>query len=138
MTTFEIERWGIVPGPESERPPESSLGQFELTDYPPEAVAAATLAIPGAVLVHGNDPDWWSWRARCPTGQTYVELAMTLLGGSPDDPWGGFRLSGTGSPADLLAVYTPLHAALPGAWLHNLDCEFHDADSFAEVFDLGD
>jgi hypothetical protein len=44
--------------------------------------------------------------------------------------WGGFTLAGRASPQLLLELYTHLHLALPGAWLHDADCELHTAESF--------
>jgi hypothetical protein len=29
----------------------------------------------------------------------------------------------------MLSLYTALHHVLPGAWLHNAECELHTAES---------
>jgi hypothetical protein len=53
---FKIEQWSIAPGPESIRPPFDSLDLDEVAEYAPEAVAAVVLGLPGAELVHANEP----------------------------------------------------------------------------------
>jgi len=132
---FSVDWWSIVPGAESVRPPLNSLSQDEVARYSPTVVANEVLALRSVKLVTPNEPDWWSWRARWLSEARFIDLSMTLFEPETGEhPWGGFGLSGTGTPGDLVALYTGLHAALPRAWLHNGDCEFHDAESFLHLY----
>lgn len=126
---FSLRSWSIVPGPTSIRPPFESTELAAIEQYPPEAVAAAILGIRATELVHREDPNWWSWTARWSSGASHIDLAMTLFDTEPL-AWGGFNLSGSATPVDLLNLYGAVHAALPASWLHNSDCLLHTAESF--------
>lgn len=89
------------------------------------------LAVPGSELVHPAEPDWWSWVARWASNEEHIDLAMTLFDTAPRS-WGGFTLGGRASAQALLTLYSHIHAALPGGWLHNAECELHTAESFGE------
>jgi hypothetical protein len=135
---FRLDKWGIVPGPPSIRPPFHSTELDDAADYSVEEVAAALLRIPGVRLIHDRQPDWLQWRARCDFGSSFIDVEMTTWDASDGQKgWGGSPVSGSGGPEDLALLYARLHEVLPCAWLHNDDCELHTASSFSASLRTG-
>jgi hypothetical protein len=128
--TFDLKRWSIVPGPTTIRPPFLSIELDVIEQHAADVVANVVLGLSGAQLLHPATPDWWSWVARWPSDQGYVDLAMTLFEWQ-SPVWGGFRLTGTATPPALLDLYCQIHDALPATWLHDDTSTLHSAESFA-------
>lgn len=135
--SFELKKWSIVPGPDAIRPPYLSVALDSIAQYPVQQVEAAVFRMPGVRLVHAATPDWWSWVARWTSQQGYIDLAMRLFDWNALE-WGGFKLSGTGTPEALLSLYARLHAELPACWLHDDSCALHSAESFAVLMGIRD
>ena len=131
---FRIEDWSIVPGPRRIRPPFDSTDLRDIVDIAPQEAAAAALSLRNVTLERSGEPDWWNWCSFWKSSESRITIRMTLFETEPPK-WGGFSLTGYGTPGAILRLYRDLHELLPTAWLHNASCELHTAESFVSGYE---
>src|SRR5262245_26450250 len=116
MRSFKVADWSFIPGPELD-PPGDSLHLQDVTEYPPQDIAAAILSIPGMRIQNPGEPTWWEWSARWQDGDEVIDVGMSLLNGEEvldvgaslleTEPvsWGGSSLQGACSAQRLLSLW---------------------------------
>jgi len=101
------------------------------------AAEFATAALEaGLEITAGSSSSWWDWTAAYYGADDAIELRMTLFEVEPAPLWGGCELTGTTSPADLLALWHSLSRHLPGVYAHDDGSTMYTMDGFRSQFGI--
>ena len=119
----------LGPGPMTFEEPFYSFEVDEIAEYPPESVAAAILAVPGAREVHSASPSWWKWEAAWEHCDRLILMDDMYLS-EETGCWMQLRLTCDCWLGDVLAVWEAVRARHPAVWLYGDDSRVYSPASF--------
>jgi hypothetical protein len=134
MAAISLDRWAFIPGPAATGTvPFLSTEVTDTALYPIAEVAEAFLQIPGFRLIHPAHPTWYDWKSCWERQSHHLLLGMSQFEDA-ERSWGGSEFAAVCEVSDVLAILRILQKRFPRVWLHNQDCEVHNAESFAQRY----
>lgn len=130
--------WLLVPAPPDLNEPAFSFDSYDSPLYPPEAIAAAILSVPGMQLVRPVQPSWGDWRARWESAGHLIELTINVLDAESEAgkivAWESSLVNARCHPSDLFAIWNAIRSVCPGVWLDDDDSRLWSPWTFNQLF----